>query len=242
MEVYQREIIEFKKLMRDYSVQELSMDSKWQVCDREEVLLRMDTAYELGGGTLPAVGGLAFTSDSTLVEKDRVFLLGKDLYQLEDNTPYARISIIRLSQKACDGKERDTYELLRRVDYGRYHVYPQGYMLRISVAKEKESARVSKEAVKQGISFSDIGACYAREYHMRPEVEAVETYFITDPDFPYDACQGLAVQCERITESLNHIFQGLSMDCGSCNLKEICDEVEGLRKLHQNESGKSVGR
>jgi len=24
------------------------------------------------------------------------------------------------------------------------------------------------------------------------------------------------------------------MDCGSCNLNEICDEVEGLRELHRN--------
>ena len=32
--------------------------------------------------------------------------------------------------------------------------------------------------------------------------------------------------------SLSKILEGMPTDCGSCNLKAICDEVEGMRELH----------
>ena len=37
------------------------------------------------------------------------------------------------------------------------------------------------------------------------------------------------INCES---SLNHIFDNVMFDCSTCNLKEICDEVDGLKELH----------
>ena len=30
----------------------------------------------------------------------------------------------------------------------------------------------------------------------------------------------------------NHALKDVNMDCGSCGLQEICDEIEGLREMH----------
>ena len=57
--------------------------------------------------------------------------------------------------------------------------------------------------------------------------------FVTAADFPYEELARLAHQGEQITKSMNHIFNNLVMDCSACNLKPVCDEVEGLRELHQ---------
>ena len=35
-----------------------------------------------------------------------------------------------------------------------------------------------------------------------------------------------------ITKTLSKILEGMSTDCHTCSLKEICDEVEGLKELH----------
>ncbi|MBR5290807.1 MAG: hypothetical protein IKU28_07460, partial [Erysipelotrichaceae bacterium] len=43
----------------------------------------------------------------------------------------------------------------------------------------------------------------------------------------------IAEDVKHVSSALNTIFNGLEMNCGSCNLNEICKEVEGLRELHQ---------
>ena len=35
-----------------------------------------------------------------------------------------------------------------------------------------------------------------------------------------------------ITLTLSKILEGMPTDCNSCNLKPICDEVEGMKELH----------
>lgn len=42
-----------------------------------------------------------------------------------------------------------------------------------------------------------------------------------------------AVKADTVTEALNHILKGMPMNCGSCDLQVICNEVEGMRALHQ---------
>ncbi len=69
-------------------------------------------------------------------------------------------------------------------------------------------------------------------YHREGHVEAVKIIFITLPEFPYEALQDYMNKSEKITNSLNHIFTNINMDCGSCGFKNVCDEVEGLRELH----------
>ena len=32
--------------------------------------------------------------------------------------------------------------------------------------------------------------------------------------------------------TLSKILEGMATDCHSCSLREICDEVEGLKELH----------
>lgn len=50
----------------------------------------------------------------------------------------------------------------------------------------------------------------------------------------------LAEKVKDVTAALNTMFDGIDMDCGSCSLNEICDEVEGLRELHRNKRKESV--
>lgn len=37
---------------------------------------------------------------------------------------------------------------------------------------------------------------------------------------------------DAITNTLTHIMEGLPTDCNVCQLKDICDEVEGMKELH----------
>lgn len=197
-----------------------------------DLILKSDMAYELGGGSLPAVSGLFFTSDQSFVPEDEIWRLGADLPEITEDVPYARLTLIRVAE-GCFSGEAEAYSDLRKMEYTRYHVNPEGYMMRISTASEREPVRISRKALNQGLSFEKAGRSFIKGYRSHPKVEAVKLIFVTAADFPYERLAKLAHQGEQITKSMNHIFNNLVMDCSACNLKPVCDEVEGLRELHQ---------
>lgn len=201
----------------------------WEAETEQRLIFQKDMAYELGGSGLPAVSALAFTSRPA--ETDRLLLYGPDLPQLQADSPYARLTILHIDDRDWQD-DRQAYQLLRRMEYTRYHVYPQGFMMRISTSAGREPVRVSREALQKGLDFARVGQLFLDAYHRHPQIQAATLLFITAPDFPYDLLAQKAAGMETVTSSLDQIFNHLVMDCRSCNLKPVCDEVEGLRELH----------
>ena len=131
--------------------------------------------------------------------------------------------------------EEDTEQAFRAIqdmDFIKYHVFPRGYMIRTSSESSREQVRISRDALKSGMSFRRIGADFIRQYKRNPHILAVKLLFITAPDANYDGLAKSAKTVKDITMSLTKILEGMPTDCGSCNLKAICDEVEGMRELH----------
>ena len=56
--------------------------------------------------------------------------------------------------------------------------------------------------------------------------------FITTDDADYAGMRADAKKTRDITMTLSKILEGMATDCHSCSLREICDEVEGLKELH----------
>ena len=50
--------------------------------------------------------------------------------------------------------------------------------------------------------------------------------------FDFSKLESLSRKNHEITETLNQVMNNLTFDCNTCNLKAICDEVEGMRELH----------
>jgi hypothetical protein len=92
--------------------------------------------------------------------------------------------------------------------------------------------RVGKEALSEGLDFAKVGKLFLDKYHENPHIQAVKLIFVTLPEFDYKSLGTLATHCESITGTIDHIFKNVMMDCKSCSLQQVCDEVEGLRELH----------
>ena len=82
--------------------------------------------------------------------------------------------------------------------------------------------------MKKGLGFAHIGRFFIKEYKKQPQVEAVKLLFVTDESFPYDLLEQVMKKSESITTALDHIMRDIKMDCTSCSLKAVCDEVEAL--------------
>ncbi|MGL6014814.1 MAG: hypothetical protein ACRCZU_01785 [Selenomonadaceae bacterium] len=211
--------------------------ASWPDAGDQNLILRGEMAYELGGGTLPAVSGLGLTSSSHLVENDELWLYGADLPQLKEDAPYARLTFLKVAEDGL-GEGDDAYANIRKIENTRYRLNPKGYMMRISAANEREPVRVGRKALKEGLDFAKVGTLFLSAYRQHPKVLAAKMIFITLPQFPYEELAKQSRQSEKITESLNHIFQNLMKDCTVCSLKPLCDEVEGMRELHFSQKEK----
>ena len=207
------------------------VNADWTDVVDHNLILRADMAYELGGGTFPAVSGMAVTCNEQFVNTDEVLLIGPDLDEIKADTPYARIALVKVAEDSL-GDGNALYNAIRKIEYVRYHINPEGYMTRISASNNREPVRVGKEALGKGLNFAKVGKLFLDTYHENKNIEAVKLIFITDPDFDYKSLSEQAQRREDITGTIDHIFKNVMMDCGSCSLQKVCDEVEGLRELH----------
>ncbi len=205
----------------------------WEDVGGNQLIMMKESAYELGGDGKPAVNYACVTSGD-YADKDEILVYGKDLNRINGSASFARIVIIKVDLLNGEGEE-DTEPLFRAIqdiDFVKYHVYPKGYMIRSSSDSYREQVRVSKEAVRKGITFEQVGNSYISQYKKNPSVKAVKILFITADDADYAGMRSDAKKTRDITLTLSKILEGMSTDCHSCNLREICDEVEGLKELH----------
>ena len=227
-----------------------------------EMIFQKDVAYELGGGRMMSVnltcvteneelfaGNLANSAggEESVSVKDQILVYGPDLQELQGDVSYARIcEILVRGSEEKEGIEQSvnsadleresdsgrTLKLLQDLDFVKFHVYGKGFMMRTSGQSAREPVRVSRKALQDGITFERMGNTFISHYKKNPNVLAVRVSFITAEGFDYAKLSeegGIAVE---IRNSLSKIQKGLPTECSVCDIREICNEVEGLRELH----------
>lgn len=202
----------------------------WVDIGSSELVLQSEAAYELGALGLGSANYNCVTTSADLINKDEVILYGPDLKEIKKDTPFARIVLLRIGD--IEGDDDQVYRALKDIEFSKYHVYPEGYMVRMSPESHREQIRVSKKAIKKGINFNAVGQRYIEEYKKDSNVINATVIFVTDPTIDFNALQDSAKMADSITGTLCHIMEGLPTDCNVCQLKDICDEVEGMKELH----------
>ena len=229
----------FNSLIRDTkALLEKGSPKVWDYAERDcwhdigssELVLQKDAAYELGAAGRGSANYVLFSSSAELVDKDQVLLYGPDLKDIKGDCDFARIVLLRVG--VLDDDDEQVYRILKDIEFAKYHVYPEGYMVRMSPESYREQVRVSKKVLKKGISFKSIGASYIKAYKKDPNVLNATVIFVTAPGYDYAAMKDNAKKASDVTNTLTHILEGLPTDCSVCSLKGICDEVEGMKELH----------
>ena len=201
----------------------------WPDAGKNELIMQRESALELGGSGHSAVTYSCVTTDSALLTRDEVVLYGPDIGKLKADSHYARIVFITVQDI---GQADDAFDAIRRLDFVRYHIFPRGFMMRALPDDCREQVRIGRDAVGKGISFRSVGFSFIKKYRENPTVKNVRLIFVTDPKAPYGALLNHGKRVTEITKSLSTILKGMPTDCAACNLKPICDEVEGMKELH----------
>jgi CO dehydrogenase/acetyl-CoA synthase beta subunit len=227
MKFFDSLILETEKLISLLPKKEFEPCKPWCDAGQAQVIMRRDTAYELEG-----VGFNLVTSDNI---SDSIVVVGDDLNEIKDSCRFTRICFIQIEDSDDDQK---AYNLIKKIDYVKYHTFPDGYMMRSTSRSHKEAVRVSTQALKDGADFRKIGSLLIEKYKEIPAVIGVKVIFITAKEADYNEAERIAEKNYAITETLNHVMNSVNFDCDTCNLKAICDEVEGMKELHFNKTDK----
>lgn len=223
MDFFNSLIKDTSALLCDFPQNSYSYDKAgaWADIGYNQVILQRDTAFELSG--------TGFNLVTTEPFNDEIVVIGNDLNEIDGNCKFARISLVQIEDTA---DEQKAYNLIRKIEYVKYHYFPDGYMIRTSSRSHKEAVRVGKTAIKNGINFEKVGNLLISKYKEIPAVKGVTVIFVTEKGADYNALSTLAEKNNKITETLNHVMNNVNFDCSTCNLKAICDEVEGMKELH----------
>lgn len=235
MNLYDELIQEINTLLAPLTATRTEYDPAlaWPADEKSRLVLMRDAACELGDG--PRSIGTFLAESAEPGRASAVELYGPDIPDITGNSPYARITIANIAEDEAD--DDALYLQLRSVDFAKFAVYPQGFMTRFSAQAHQEQVRISQEAAKAGISFAAVGMCYIKSYLSDSQARSIRQIYITHPAANYAALARIAKRADEITAALNHILAGMPTDCSQCKLKEICDEVDGMKAAHfQSES------
>ncbi len=203
-------------------------DKDWEVKEFPGFIMQKESKLELGGGDCASLG-VSVTS-STIDISNETLLIGDDLDTLNGNVPF--IKIVFIKTKNIEGGEQEIYNAIKQMEYTKYNVNIVGFMARASSINMREEVRVSKKDVKKGLSFERVGNTLINHYLDNDNVEAVKIVFITKDIKEFDDLCKIARTITNAQDALNHIMDNVIIDCNHCNLKTICDEVEGMRDMH----------
>lgn len=230
MNVYDDLIKETFDILSRQNFKELNIRKyKWNMLTANEFLMSKEVSFELGDRFKDSIVYNAQTSDKTLICEDKIFLLGDDIQNIRSDTNFSRVTLFNIDDISDPNK---AYIGVRKLNYERYKIIPEGYMILSSSFENKENVRVSKKAVKNGFTFETLGNIYIERYKKLEGVNNVQVYFIVgDYDFINDLI-AVSKKVNEVTEAFDHILKNAVLDCEVCPLKSICEDVEALRELH----------
>ena len=211
MRLYNNLINEIKSSLCD--AKQLNSDIVLNSSDKNSVIFLSDTAFELGGNNKPCVSSLAVSSDMEL--SNSVYLFGDDLNKIKTDSPFGKFVFIHIEDFP---NEQETFDKIKELEALRYHLSVDGFMTRASALNMREQIRVSKKAVKSGVTFADYGNTLLNKYLKFPYVKSAEIYFVTDFN-DFEQLNSAAKKINHTTTALNHIFDNVMFDCSTCNLK-----------------------
>jgi CO dehydrogenase/acetyl-CoA synthase beta subunit len=207
--------------------------------EQNNIILKEDTAVELGNPSLASCAFLLWTPNISIVRDGRITLIGPDIQEaVGSSLPFGQVLIVG------GGNLRDQHHLALEQHYVISNQI-EGYMIRLAPQHERMWTRVSKDALRKGFCFETLGRALMAIYKLRlPMIEAAEVVFITSSKEDVEGLQNIATEIRRIkNDILGRRFHSQEdgsykcttnyVDCEECPDKVVCDEVRDLIHLRR---------
>ena len=203
------------------------------------IILKENTAVELGGPRTVGSNFMIWTEDVSLVCNGQITLVGPDIPETRGGTlPLGQVTLVgglALSKEIQSRLEREQYAAER----------VPGYMVRSTGGRIW--SRVSYEALDNGFSFRSLGATIL--CHLRAKLAAVnvaEILFVTSSVEDVQNLEKIGAQVrklshdlrrERIKETADGEYECESdISCEACPDNEVCSEIREILVIRKKDS------
>jgi CO dehydrogenase/acetyl-CoA synthase beta subunit len=204
----------------------------WPRRPTRQMILEQDMGAELGKVGLVSFAAILWTESIESVRDRIISVYGQDIPALASPCGARSVAFGKVALLGVDSiPSEEVYAAFEKMDAVRFTQNLDGYMLRGIIQRNREWSRISRDACGKGFDFTVLGSELIRDYLALPFVRRAEMFFFTDEAL-IRTLSPIVDDCSKITRALNTMFENIRMDCKNCGSALVCDEVDGLRRLH----------
>jgi len=195
---------------------------------KKEIILTQNVGRELGHPKNSSLAFIVWTQNP--IEKDQITLIGKDISEVSDiHMDFGKVIILTVTDFDAD----NTYDRYQELDLLRFKLNLHGYMMRAASQQMREWSRISKSALKIGLSLFDLGSAWIDLYGQLPYVTAVEVLLITDNNY-IKQLNPISQHVFQYVRAMMKMHDEVSLDCSTCEFQTVCNDVQSLRTMRKN--------
>ena len=211
--------------------------SKSESENKPPLILKEDTAVELGGPATAGTTFLLWTDDVSLVSDGRVTLIGPDITETTETVlPFGQVVLVAgssLNKELQPRLERD----LRDAE-----AVP-GYAVRSTGGRIW--SRVSRQARDQGFSLRRLGSTILSQLHRKQAaVTAAEIVFVTSSVEDVQSLERIGAQVRKLSHDLRRerlkqvsddVYECRSgVSCDVCADSEVCTDIRQIVAIRKS--------
>ncbi len=226
MSIFDRQVEELEKFFKTQfqtgRLRKLTHNAELGWSKKEELILSQDCALEIGN---PSIGSLLLIlwTEKPFGE-DSIWLLGSDISELKKGAPFAQIILV-------SGEFPDHYDCYCQLRDAVYQTYLAGLMIRLIPSRQKIWLRLNQWALDKGFSLAHLGSALIRSLKSLEFVHWVKIVFITDENFR--PLLDIGEEIKKITNALIKMNEELSLDCNTCEYRDICESISELKRIRE---------
>ena len=215
----------------------------WPLASRNAFIMERDTAVELGGYPKESVNLIVSSSSELPFDLEEFTQILDFAHAMRDENgrsacmdcaethqSFGKIVFLQ-TEELTDDK---VYDFQQAVQLADLRLYLEHVMSRTSSRQYQMNLRIGRKAAEEGLGLDAMVRTMRQHFLQIPGVKDAAVILLAGDSPLYKDLLPIAEKVKDVTAALNTMFEGIDMDCGSCSLNEICDEVEGLREMHRN--------
>ncbi len=203
----------------------------WPESSSRDLIMGMDTAVELGHPKAGSMAFLIWIDEPARIINRRMTLIGPELASITSRQhPFGKI--VRLGVR--DLTPDNFYAQYHRIENVRFDMRLQGYMLRGASQYGREWSRVSRVAIRDGFSFSVLGAALMDRYLALDFIDSVDIIFFTAGLEVMRPFMPLTDQVLKTIAAMNKMVADAVHDCDTCEYSDVCGEVAELQAMRRS--------
>jgi len=232
MNIFDEKVLQTVEILKDENLKKLERTECWEISDKNTYLMDRDTRIELGGYPKESVNLIIPTSNlyGLIDIPDGTYIIGdEDEFLKEKHSSFGKIVLLETDDISDD----DIYDFTQKELLSDSRIHLKDVMQRQSSSHYNLNMKVGKKAFDDGFRLDVMASTIYESFTKLEEVKSAIVILIYGDSDLYKKLITVAEKVKEITLTLNHIFDGIEMDCGVCSMSPICDEVEGLRDMHK---------